>query len=282
MSTLMIELARFRQEQPARLMERTLTEQSIAAAVQHEGDAVVLYVLQAEQFQAAKMLLDGFLANPLAPRFQSSAWAVSEPVALGDGQPPLLTGNWWHSRGPLVKLVFVASIAIFLSPYLLGSRVYEALMFPAELSVLGEQPWRLLTPALLHWGPLHIIFNLLWWLDLGRVIERYQSGRQLLLISVLTAAASNLAQFFASGPAFGGLSGVVYGLLGYLWLYGKVNPTAGYGPRREVVLFMLAWLVVCMTGLVGNVANAAHVVGLLSGCVLGALTGLLRRPQSQA
>jgi GlpG protein len=124
---------------------------------------------------------------------------------------------------------------------------------------------------------LHIIFNLLWWSDLGRLIERFQSSFQLIWITLLVAAVSNLAQFMDTGPRFGGLSGVVYGLLGYLWLYGKTNPAAGYQLRREIVILMLVWLVICYVGLADIVANAAHVSGLITGAALGAGIGLYRR-----
>jgi GlpG protein len=32
---------------------------------------------------------------------------------------------------------------------------------------------------------------------------------------------------------------------------------------------MLFWLVLCMTGVLGNIANAAHVVGLAAGILCG-------------
>ena len=161
----------------------------------------------------------------------------------------------------------------------MGDGVYRALLFPASLEGLASQPWRLFTPMLLHFSLLHILFNLLWWSDLGRLIERHQSGLQLILITLVTAAVSNVAQFLDTGPRFGGLSGVVYGLLGYLWIYGKLNPDSGYALRREIVIFMLAWLVICFVGLSGIVANTAHLAGLVSGCVLGAVWGWLARQQ---
>ncbi|MDX1805366.1 MAG: rhomboid family intramembrane serine protease [Alcanivorax sp.] len=273
----MHELARFRDPRPARLMVQVLTARGIAAEVEEQGGEAVLWLHHTDQLDEARRLLDEFIANPLAPRFQQDAWQSSEPVALGEGQPPLVTGQWWASLGPVVRLVFIASVLVFASQWLWGDKLYQALFFPPQLADLASQPWRLFTPMLLHFNWLHIIFNLLWWVELGRIIERFQSSWQLLLITLVTAAISNISQFFFTGPDFGGLSGVVYALLGYLWLYGKVNPAAGYQLRKEIVVLMLVWLVVCMTGLVGPVANAAHAAGLLSGCALGAATGWWRR-----
>jgi GlpG protein len=272
----MQELVRFKQAQPAYLLVQVMAQQGIRAEVEERTDGAILKVLEAEQLDEARTVLDDFLANPGAPRFQQSAWQVSEPVALG-AQPGMFTGTWWRSIGPVVKVVFVVCALVFASQWFVGGLFYDALSFPSSLTDLSTQPWRLFTPALMHMTALHIIFNLLWWTDLGRIVERFQSSWQLLWLTLATAAASNLAQFYVSGPGFGGLSGVVYGLLGYLWLYGKTNPAAGYGLRKEVVILMVAWLFICMTGFVGNIANTAHVVGLLSGCVIGAATGLMRR-----
>ncbi|MBQ0752739.1 MAG: rhomboid family intramembrane serine protease [Gammaproteobacteria bacterium] len=272
----MQELVRFKQAQPAHLLVQVMAQQGIRAEVEETTDGAILRVSDADQFDLARTVLEEFLANPAAPRFQQSAWQVSEPVALG-AQPGMFTGDWWRSIGPMVKIVFVVCAVVFLSQWFVGGLFYNALSFPQSLAELSTQPWRLFTPALMHLTALHIIFNLLWWVDLGRIVERFQSSWQLLWLTLATAAASNLAQFYASGPGFGGLSGVVYGLLGYLWLYGKTNPGAGYGLRKEVVILMVAWLFICMTGFVGNIANTAHVVGLLSGCAIGAVTGLMRR-----
>lgn len=277
----MLELARFRQRPPAELLVQVMTAEGIAVqleAEQHEAEQheAVLYLLSPEQFQQARTLLDEFIAAPNAPRFQQLAWQHSEPVALGRSSP-IFSGAWIASMPPLTRTVFFTCIAIFLTPWLIGPAVYDALSFPAELAQLGSQPWRLVTPALLHLSVLHVVFNLLWWLELGRIIERFQSGLRLLVVTLISAALSDVAQFLDTGPAFGGLSGVVYALLGYLWIFGKVCPQAGYGLRREVVIMMLIWLLVCMTGVVGNIANTAHVVGLLSGCGMGAMAGLWQR-----
>lgn len=277
----MQELVRFKHAQPAHLLVQVMAQQGIRADVEETVDGAILRVENAAQFDLARAVVDDFLANPAAPRFQQSAWQVSEPVALG-ASPRIFTGDWWRSIGPVVKVVFVACAVVFLSQWFVGGLFYNALSFPRSLPELSAQPWRLFTPALMHLTVLHIIFNLLWWVDLGRIVERFQSSWQLLWLTLATAAASNLAQFYASGPGFGGLSGVVYGLLGYLWLYGKTNPEAGYGLRKEVVILMVAWLFICMTGYVGNIANTAHVVGLLSGCAIGAATGLLRRASTSA
>lgn len=273
----MIELVRFPHAAPARTFARVLDEHGFPARVQARGNEYGVELQAPENEPEARALLEDFLANPDDPRFRHNHWQTSEPMATGADQPPLFSGNWLAGMGRVTRTIFFLCIGIFLLGYLGQTGVYEALMFPEQWQALTRQPWRLVTPMLLHFSVLHIIFNMLWWTELGRIVENFQSSGQLLWVTLFTGITANLAQYIATGPRFGGMSGVVYGLLGYLWIYGKVNPAAGYGLRREIVILMVGWLILCFVALDQIVANQAHLFGLLSGCLLGALTGLWRR-----
>ncbi|MAB97058.1 MULTISPECIES: rhomboid family intramembrane serine protease [Pseudomonas] len=145
------------------------------------------------------------------------------------------------------------------------------------------QWWRLLTPMLLHFGFLHLAMNSLWYWELGRRIESYQGPLMLIALTLVFGLASNVAQYQFGGPSlFGGLSGVLYGLLGHCWIYQRLAPNAQYRLPPGVLIMMLAWLLICMTGIFellqfGSIANAAHVGGLVAGCATGLVGGLLAR-----
>ena len=136
------------------------------------------------------------------------------------------------------------------------------------------QVWRLFTPILIHFGIMHLVLNLLWLKDLGGLIERRWSPRTLVLLVAVSAAASNTAQYlinwdFRDGIGYanalsGGMSGVVYCLLGYVWIRGR-SDHSGVRLNQQTVWMMLGWLVVCFTGAFGPIANTAHLVGLLVG-----------------
>jgi len=138
-------------------------------------------------------------------------------------------------------------------------------------AVLHGQVWRLVTPAFIHFGLIHLLFNMLWLKDLGSTVERHKGWPFLLAFVAATAAASNLVQFLWAGPFFGGMSGVVYALLGYLWIHGKFDPASGLCVDPRHVTWMGAWLFLCMTGLMGPIANAAHLAGLMAGAAWGFL-----------
>ncbi|MDF1723195.1 MAG: rhomboid family intramembrane serine protease [Alcanivorax sp.] len=268
-----MELIRTPQPELAELFEHTLKRNGFAVARREEGSEQIIDLQDPAQYNHAKALLEELIADL---RHQQGR----QPVEPLTGRPqPLMSGGWFASLGWVTRIVLIVSVLVYLTPYLMGDGVYRALLFPAALDGLENQPWRLVTPMLLHFSLLHLLFNLLWWSDLGRLIERFQSSGQLVLVTLVTGITANVAQFFHTGPMFGGLSGVVYGLLGYLWIYGKVNPQSGYPLRREIVIFMLAWMVICFVGLSSVVANAAHLAGLVSGCLLGAGFGLWRRAQ---
>ncbi|MCH2108070.1 MAG: rhomboid family intramembrane serine protease [Polyangiaceae bacterium] len=176
---------------------------------------------------------------------------------------------------PVVMIVMAAAIICFLLNGF-GDR------FPPELSITPpvnaralslqidwSQPWRLITPIFIHSGFLHIAFNLYWLYLLGGPIESRSGTLRFVLMVVIIAGFSNLAQFLMSGPLFGGLSGVVYGLFGYRWMYSRYCPQANLTLNKDTTTWMLAWLLISATGLVGNVANSAHSFGLISGILLG-------------
>jgi len=129
--------------------------------------------------------------------------------------------------------------------------------------------WRLITPIFLHGDLMHIIFNMMMFVQLGRFIESRFGSAKLLALVMVIGVGSNLAEYLWKSPFFGGMSGVDYGLFGFLWMKGKLGHDQNWQLERQTVQFMLLWMVLCYTGLMGPVANAAHTAGLLIGAVLG-------------
>lgn len=159
------------------------------------------------------------------------------------------------------------------------------LFFPAlpfvsatDLFLQLLSPWLLLrsvTPALLHFGELHLVFNLLWLLYFGRQLERVQPAVLVFLVYVLTAFAGNFVQYYTGGSAaFGGLSGLIYGLVGYTWLLGVMAPSSGVQLRTSTfAVFVIALLAMAIFAS-DSIASGAHLGGLVAGLACAAIVKL--------
>ena len=140
--------------------------------------------------------------------------------------------------------------------------------------VKAGQVWRLVTPIFIHFGAIHLIFNLFMFHYFASQIEDRRGILIFVLLVLGLAAVSNFAQ--AEGmaweqrpPSFGGMSGVVYGLFGYIWMKTLFEPEAGMFVGQSTVFILIAWFFLCIAGLIGNVANIAHGAGLVMGILCG-------------
>ena len=151
---------------------------------------------------------------------------------------------------------------------------------PEEFLFHGHY-WRLVTPIFLHFGWVHITFNMLWLWELGRRIEIQGGKIHFASVVFFIAVASNLYQA-ASTPyaSFGGMSGVVYGLLGYCGVFHFIVPQKSLHLPKEVYILMLASLLIGWLGIfdfLARMANTAHFSGLLWGGFIAIPTALLTR-----
>ena len=144
--------------------------------------------------------------------------------------------------------------------------------------LINNEWWRLITPTFLHFSMTHLVFNCLWIYILGQRIEKLDGLSVFLFIFILAGVLSNAGQFFWTQQyLFGGLSGAVYGLLGYCFIIELDGRHGRYGLPEALYLFMFIWLLVGFTGVLsffgfGNVANTAHLIGMIAGFIIGLIT----------
>ncbi|CAI3924371.1 MAG: rhomboid family intramembrane serine protease GlpG [Alteromonas macleodii] len=277
-------LIAFNQQSPAHLLANFLTSQHIqAAVVQHDKEFVVV-LDNHDHLDRAKVIADGFLANPTDPKYQQAAWDNGKNVRLAPSGNGFSMGNIIADavKAPFTSVVFILCVAVYLLSLfgLFAPIAQHLLMQPFSILSQNHEWWRLLGPAFIHFSALHIIFNLLWWGMLGAKIERILGMSMLLIVFLVSATISNAAQALFSDPVqgnlflFGGLSGVVYAVMGFVWWLGWLRPSWGLSLPNSIVGFMLVWLVLGYADILWvNMANAAHTAGLISGCLLaGALS----------
>lgn len=281
-------LITFTEKRPALAFSDYLRVQGIPNRVEAAESGFAILLDDAADAARALEEAQGFVAHPDDPRYWQASWQGGEPQREAVYTDAVDNGaGWWRRAGWSTRAVAAACLLVFLGLVVDFQGVFDALSFPRGISMaaVDGEWWRLLTPALLHFSLLHIAFNLLWWWELGSLVERAQSPGRLLALSLVIALTSNAVQFLTYGNQFGGLSAVVYGLLGYLWLYPFADPGAPFRLRTGIVVFMLAWLAIGYSGLLDalfgiQVSNHGHLAGLVAGGVLGLLLGLVnyRRP----
>ena len=220
-----------------------------------------------------------FLSNPDDPKYLDASWnegTADYSVALNIGSSGNMLRGFWQRAGVVTKTLTLISITLTLLT-LFGDNaaltrwltIADPLTWQGSLTeILAGQIWRLVTPIFLHFMVLHILFNMMWFWDLGGSIERNQSSGFLLFFVLSIGILSNIIQYLSHGPAFGGMSGVVYGLLGYIWMRSR-KPDSGYQLNSAIVGLMLVWLGLGFTGILGPIGNAAHLSGLILGVAYG-------------
>lgn len=257
-----------------------LRQRGVAHRVFEEGGEQVLMVEGAEQAARVKALYEDWRAGTVLIEEREGPSIVA----------PVTRVTQWR-KAPVILCLAVLSIAGFLLFKLNAAGLITSLTFTpyahptdaVEFQAMGRQYWRLVTPVFLHFGWLHIVFNCLWLWELGSRVEQVMGHFNTLMLFLVIAVVSNVSQFAFGGVGlFGGMSGVVYGLLGFSWVAPLLQPAWPIQPPRAVMVLMVGWLIACMLGMVevlgfGAIANAAHLGGLLCGLVLGAAFGALSR-----
>lgn len=269
-----------------------LRERGLVHRITEEQGEQVIYVADPSAVEPLAQLLEAYLAGRIElPDTESSRLSPlhsQQPNQFSDAR----LSPW---RTPITLVLIALSLLgyglvetqlgkAFLPWFtFLGFGLYE--FVPISDGIFAGEVWRLVTPAFLHFGFFHFLFNSLWLWDLGRRLELGLGRIHYLLFALCAATAANLAQYLWSGSAmFGGMSGVVYALVGFIWIRMTLAPQPVFTIPKAIIGFMLFWLVLCMTGVVdyfiaGSVANAAHLGGLVAGMVWGAISGWQAKPR---
>ena len=145
--------------------------------------------------------------------------------------------------------------------------------------------WRLFTPCLMHNDILHILFNMLWLIVLGKQLEQRLGIRRYLLLVLLTGIFSNTCQYLMSGSDFLGFSGVLCAMLAFIWIRQKIAPWEGYPLERSTIAFMMVFILAMSIIQIGSfflenqyqisispgIANTAHLSGAFIGICMACL-----------
>jgi len=166
-------------------------------------------------------------------------------------------------------LITLTCVLIFVCFQILGVDFYSYLSIVKKNQPisLGE-PWRFFTPSLLHFSLIQLAFNLSWWWIVASRIEINLSSLKLINLFLISSLISNMCQFYFINN-FGGLAGVIYALIGYSWVSGKISPQKGLYLETPLFNFSLIWLGISYLEIFSfSVAYPMLISGLITGGIM--------------
>jgi GlpG protein len=293
-----------------------LVTQHIGAVAEADAGAWTIWIKDEDKLPQAREALEQFRANPQDPRYSNAGLKATQMQrderdrhAAAKKNVVEMRGRW--SSGPggvggspfraapltcvLIGLSLFVSLTSNYSPLSTGYRMlmlYDPVsrLRGEEFDGLGQlkegQVWRLVTPIFLHGDTMHLVFNMIMLYVFGRRFEgRYKAWRMALLVLTI-AVVETLATYFWTGRTGIGMSGVVYGLFGFLWMKTLYDPQPDLAISQGTVYVMIVMLFLNMaagvepfknylTALQG-IDNTAHFVGLAIGMAAAGAT-LLKR-----
>ncbi len=316
-----------------------LLTQGVKSKAEAEDGQFEIWVKEEDLVERATGLLNEFLANPALPKYQNAVEQAQQILQKDEEKRRQAEKNVVHmahqkggsgAKFPLTILLVVISGIVFLATdrgHQKESFAYRAFSYASinnsEIRKLATetdkgvvinndgpqvelyniqrgQIWRAITPIFIHFDIFHIVFNMLWMVQLGKVIEQRYGTLFLGVLVVIAAIVSNSAQQLAphawggSGvfqygqywlSNFGGMSGVVFALLGFLWLRPIVDPSCNYRVPQTTFIIMMVYMFICMLPLHQmfeslkdfRVANWAHVMGLVAGLAVAYVPMMFRQ-----
>jgi rhomboid protease GluP len=170
--------------------------------------------------------------------------------------------------GPYVTYTIIGitilAYLIQISPY--GNLFVRAFIKSNELIREG-QLWRLITPALLHGGFTHIVFNMYALLSFGQSIERHFGHGRFLLLYLLGAFAGNVMSFLMTNANSLGASTAIFALVGAEAVFLLKNRKLFAGQFRSAIsnIIFIVFINLFIIGALPNIDNWGHIGGLVGG-----------------
>lgn len=268
----------------ADVLKDSLEQVKIEAFNDPESDEVYYSVLVLENDRAKALIIVDRLNKELVkdlkilqPHARNDDWENNEITSNADNYDETNNSSkslssFIRNMGVLTSIVFFACIVLYIFQILGLSQDLLAFCMMEGFSISDATTWyKLITPALMHGGIMHIAFNLVMWIYVGSRIEKHLSTFHLFLVFVLGCIIPNFLQYVTVGPYFIGLSGVVYALIGFAWIVSQKNNLQyrALTLPSGIMTISIFWILLGFMIPSMHMANAAHLGGLVVGLVLG-------------
>ena len=182
----------------------------------------------------------------------------------------------WEKRGGLLSSPTIVLIVLNIFVYILltvgGEPMFDLLAQEGVLFFQGHYYWQLFTSIFVHFGILHLLFNMYGLYYFGRLNETHFSVPQFLAIYFGSALLGNVMSLYLIpyDVKSGGASGAIFGLVGSYVAIEKKAQHMGMALVYAVLIFIQS------SGPGVNIF--AHLFGLIGGLVLGLIFSSRRQP----
>ncbi|GIW99068.1 MAG: glpG protein [Pirellulaceae bacterium] len=301
------------QDAAEKLVAYLLTE-GISTQVEttEESEQIEIWVRDEDQLPTARQIYDEFRHHPSDPKYAAAVSRARRLLKEQQKQREKAASNvrrMQHRSAPgpvlgrqqttpVTILLLVVSLAVFVltnfgeggPPDSLAAKLIDGLRFvslsdyeaaqgnPAA-SLLRGEVWRAVTPIFLHWSLFHLAMNMFMLWSFGRLMERMLGTPTFAGMVLLMAVFPNLLQGLApswlhGSPMFGGMSGVLFGLFGYVWIRSKLDPWFGVRIPFPFVVLLVGMLVGGLLGMFPGLqlAHLCHLGGLIIGMAWAVLS----------
>lgn len=144
--------------------------------------------------------------------------------------------------------------------YKLGSNV--------NISLLNGEVYRFITSMFLHGGMAHLFFNMYALYSMGSLVEGVYGRKNFFKIYFISGVTASIISSFTLQGISIGASGAIFGLLGAVLVFAyKMRSKIGKGLLYNIITVIAINIFIGIT--LPNIDNFAHIIGLLSGMIVG-------------
>ncbi len=303
-----------------------LLTRGIATQLDPDQDQWIVWVLDEDRLEDAKSELAAFRAAPDAGKYQGVEKQAEAILQEQQQHRERTKKNIVHMRGRwsvgfggtqrkgftlmfIAATVIISVLAGFDAQQRHETAIYQQLQFShpqnwdlQDLSrtdyfydIKRGQIWRIMTPVFLHGSWAHLIINMIFLYFYGAKIETRYGPWVLAALVVAIGFSANLIEAFVpdawgATPTGIGMSGVVYGLFGFIWLRMILAPSDTLNVPLILVIIQIVMLMAGFSGMLDaldgggdkpdNIDHWAHALGLVVGAVYAFVPNLINRTKS--
>lgn len=231
-----------------------------------------VFVTNSFDMSRAKREVLKYANSPFDAKFTQASWNKGKTIRREKRLNEGMLFPLFFDISSITTLVEIICIAVYVLSLIDDSLVIQYLALgKAEIFSSITDYYKLLTPTFVHFSFIHIAFNLVMFEAMARPIERTFGKVKFFSLFISVALLSNVVQYCFMTDMngyFGGLSGVVYGVIGYSGVLSRrkdLPPSFNIPPG----LLTVSVIFIFISFFMGGIANLCHIGGLVVGMLWG-------------